>query len=381
MKTQWFVGLMTGTVLDGQIDVALLKTDGEKVAEFGPYELVPYREEIVTTLQKCVDIARTWNFNGPDPDIFSRAERVLTLAQADAVRQIVEKANLEPHNITAVGFHGQTVLHRAPNLSRRGETRQLGDGQMMADHLGISVVYDFRRADVEAGGHGAPLCASYHGALLDRIGASEDTAILNLGGVANFSWKSAHGHIIAFDTGPANAPINDWVKSFGLGDMDRDGAFAASGTVDETRLQQLIQHPYLRMPFPKSLDRFDFAADMAEGNTLENGAALLTAFSATAIASGLNLLPTKPRRLIISGGGRKNHTLVREIGQRAEVETINADSYGWRGDSIEAECFAFLAARRVRNLPFSFPGTTGVPKPMTGGKLAKPSVQKYKNYR
>lgn len=375
MAMQWFAGLMTGTVLDGQIDIALLRTDGAQVAEFGAYELVPYREEICEILRQCVDAARLWNFNGPDPEIFNRAERALTLAQADAVKQIVAKANLELHDIAAVGFHGQTVLHRAPTPARRGETRQLGDGQLMADLLGVPVVYDLRRADVEAGGHGAPLCASYHGALLDRIGAGEETAVLNLGGVANLSWKSASGHIIAFDTGPANAPINDWVKGLGAGDMDRDGALAAMGTVDETRLQQLVQHPYLQMPFPKSLDRFDFAADMAKGNTLENGAALLTAFSASAVASGLNLLPVKPRRLILSGGGRKNHMLVREIGQRAGVETVNADSYGWRGDAVEAECFAFLAARRKRNLPFSFPGTTGVPEPMTGGTLAEPSAQ------
>ena len=188
--------------------------------------------------------------------------------------------------------------------------------------------------------------------LLDRIGAGEETAVLNLGGVANLSWKSASGHI-TFDTGPANAPINDWVKGLG-GDADRDGALAAMGTVDETRLQQLVQHPYLQMPFPKSLDRFDFAADMAKGNTLENGAALLTAFSASAVASGLNLLPVKPRRLILSGGGRKNYMLVREIGQRAGVETVNADSYGWRGDA-GGGVFRLLAARRKRNLPFSFP--------------------------
>ena len=375
MVMQWFAGLMTGTVLDGQIDIALLRTDGQQVAEFGAYDLIPYSQEVCTILQQCLDEARVWNFSGPDPAIFQRAERALTLAQADAVKQIAATAGLEMRDITAVGFHGQTVLHRAPTSVRRGQSRQLGDGQLMADRLGIPVVYDLRRADIEAGGHGAPLCASYHGALLEQIGAGEESAVLNLGGVANLSWKSASGRIIAFDTGPANAPINDWVKKLGLGDMDQDGALAAAGMVDERRLQQLLQHPYLTAPFPKSLDRFDFAAEMAEGSTPENGAALLTAFSASAVARGIDLLPERPQRLILSGGGRRNPTLVGEIGKRAGVETVNADTHGWRGDAIEAECFAFLAARRQRNLPFSFPDTTGVKAPMTGGILAEPRVQ------
>jgi anhydro-N-acetylmuramic acid kinase len=236
--------------------------------------------------------------------------------------------------------------------------------------LGTKVVYDFRSADVRAGGQGAPLAAAYHAALLGASGASGDTAILNLGGVANVTWWDGSGDVIAFDTGPANAPINDFVKARGLGEMDRDGALAASGKVDEKRLAKLVQHPYLTARYPKSLDRFDFPASMADGLNDADGAATLTAFTAAAVGKGLDMLPKRPKKLFVSGGGRHNPTLMRMIRERADVEAVSADTIGWRGDAVEAECFAFLAVRVLRGLPTSFPSTTGAPHPMTGGKVA-----------
>ncbi|MBM1218603.1 anhydro-N-acetylmuramic acid kinase [Ponticoccus sp. SC2-23] len=372
MTAKWFAGLMTGTVLDGQIDVALVRTDGDSIAEFGHYDLVPYPQNIRDLLEETLAAARTWNFEGAEPEVFTRAEHALTVAQAEAVADVAQAARLPLTDIAAVGFHGQTVLHRAPTAARRGKTRQLGDGQLMADRLGIPVVYDLRTADVEAGGQGAPLCATYHAALLARAGAGADTAILNLGGVANLSWQSEDGQLVAFDTGPANAPINDWMKSLGLDEMDRDGALAATGHVDESRLAPLLEHPYLSAPYPKSLDRFDFTADMARGLSPEDGAALLTAFSAAAVGKGLDLLPVRPTKLIVAGGGRRNPTLMKAIAQRAGVGVEDADIHGLRGDAVEAEGFAFLAARRLLGRPISYPGTTGVPAPMTGGQLATP---------
>ena len=373
MTLSWYAGLMTGTVLDGQIDVSLLRTDGEQIAEFGPFDLVPYAPEVNALLQQALGAARDWNFDGPEPAIFAEAERALTLAQADAVRLIADRAGLNLFDIASVGFHGQTVLHRAPSMGSVGKSRQLGDGQLMANQLGIPIVYDFRSADIAAGGQGAPLCAAYHGALLDRGGAGEDTAVLNLGGVANLSWKSADGRLIAFDTGPANAPINDWVKALGLGDMDLDGALAAQGRVDEARLTTLLDHPYMLAPYPKSLDRFDFFSRHGSRLLGRGRCSTFDRFrSAAAAAAGLARLPTRPSRLIISGGGRYNKTLIEEIGRRSQVEIINADHLGWRGDAIEAECFAFLAARSQRKLPLSYPDTTGVLTPTLGGIIAEP---------
>ncbi|AJY48294.1 anhydro-N-acetylmuramic acid kinase [Martelella endophytica] len=369
-KPVWAVGLMTGTVLDGNIDVALLKTDGVSVEAFGAYTLAPYPQSTRDLLEETLAIARKWNFEGPEPAIFAEAEAVLTRAQSAAVRELVEAEGLTMADIGVVGFHGQSVLHRAPTKARIGDTRQLGDGALMHDLLGCKVAYDFRTADVRAGGQGAPLSAGYHQALLRGLDTSGETAVLNLGGVANVTWWDGVDRLIAFDTGPANAPLNDFMKQNGLGEMDRDGRLALSGTVDEQRLARLLEHPYLSAPYPKSLDRFDFTSAMAEGLDPATGAATLTAFTASAVGKALDLLPVRPKRLIVCGGGRRNPAIMAMLATRAGVEAVPAETVGWRGDAIEAECFAFLAVRTLRNLPISFPTTTGVPAPMTGGKLA-----------
>ncbi len=371
MQPVWSVGLMTGTVLDGNIDVALLRTDGERVAEFGAWTLAPYPGWIRNLLEETLIQARAWAFAGPEPEIFAVAELAITQAQSAAVRALVAEAGLRMDEIGAVGFHGQTVLHRAPQPRRPGQTRQLGDGGRMARLLGVPVVHDFRSADMAAGGQGAPLSAAYHRALLLGAGRPGDTAVLNLGGVANVTWWDGAEGLVAFDTGPANAPLNDWIKAQGLGEMDRDGALARSGRVDEARLARLLQHPYLAAPWPKSLDRFDFSAAMAEGLSPADGAATLTAFTAAAVGRGLDLLPKRPRRLVVCGGGRRNPAIMQALRDRAGVEAVAAEEMGWRGDAIEAECFAFLAVRSLRGLPISFPTTTGAPRPLPGGRIAR----------
>lgn len=371
MSAIWSVGLMTGTVLDGFIDVALLRTDGEEIAEFGLYELMPYPAHINDMLVQALAEAREWQFAEKEPKIFAEAEAALTDAQSDAVRALVAQAGLKMADIGAVGFHGQTVLHRAPQPGRIGQTRQLGDGLQMHQRLGIPVLYDFRSADMAAGGQGAPLSAIYHAALLKRISAGDDSAVLNLGGVANISWKSATGDLIAFDTGPANAPTNDFMKARGLGEMDRDGQLALSGTVDEARLSALLTHPYLAAAYPKSLDRFDFGPEMVEGLGDADGAATLAAFTAGAVGKALDLLPKRPTRLIVCGGGRKNPAIMKALKGRTGCAVDRAEDHGWRGDAVEAECFAHLAVRTLRGLPISFPKTTGVPMPMTGGRIAQ----------
>ena len=370
MEPIWAVGLMTGTVLDGNIDVALLRTDGVEVSEFGAYTLAPYPASIRELLEETLQQARAWNFEGPEPAIFAQAEDALTRAQSEAVRKLVESAGLTMGDIGAVGFHGQTVLHRAPQPGRIGATRQLGNGQLMHEILGCKVVYDFRSADVAAGGQGAPLSAAYHQALLRSLGTGGDTAVLNLGGVANVTWWDGADSLVAFDAGPANAPINDFVKARGHGDMDRDGALALEGKVDEERLAKLLTHPYLTAPYPKSLDRFDFGASMADGLGLEDGAATLTAFTCGAVGKALDILPRRPTRLVVCGGGRHNPAIMAMLETRARVEAIPAEAVGWRGDAIEAECFAFLAVRVLRGMPISFPTTTGAPRPMQGGRIA-----------
>ncbi|MFV0492965.1 MAG: anhydro-N-acetylmuramic acid kinase [Pseudorhodobacter sp.] len=372
MKPQWAVGLMTGTVLDGNIDVALIRSDGERVEEFGPYELLPYPTHINGMLQEALSAALDWNFQGPEPEIFARAEAALTEAQSHAVVQVIDKAGFRPQDIGVIGFHGQTVLHRAPVRGRIGATRQLGDGALMARITGVDVVYDFRSADIAAGGQGAPLSAIYHAALLEGIETSDNAAVLNLGGIGNITWRGKDGVVAAFDTGPANAPINDFIHSRGMGRMDRDGALARKGRVDEALLtRRLSSLPYLVQPYPKSLDRFDFGYDWVSGLSTEDGAATLTAFSAAAVGAGLDILPQRPDCLIVTGGGRHNPALMAELAARADIKVDPAEAAGWRGDAIEAECFAFLALRSLRGLPQSFPTTTGVAGPIPGGRIAR----------
>ena len=369
----WHIGLMTGTVLDGNIDVAFLRTDGKTIEEFGYYNLMPYDEEVKDLLIKTLNEAQIWNFNGPEPELFSKTEKALTNSQTKAVQKCIELSGIDKNEIGAVGFHGQTILHRAPKNLSKGKTRQLGDGQTMANKLGIPVVYDFRTKDMKEGGQGAPLCPVYHASLLKKIGAASTTAILNLGGLGNLSCYSEKYGLIAFDTGPANAPVNDWIKSFNIGQMDIGGEIAAKGTADDTKIAEILENPYFEVSFPKSLDRFDFSYKIAEGMSLEDGAATLTALVGSSVGKGLDLLPIRPTQLIVSGGGRKNPTMMQEISSRANIKVESADKYNWRGDAIEAECFAFLAARTLANLPISYPKTTGVLKPMKGGIIAYPS--------
>jgi len=390
---------MTGTVLDGNIDVALLKTDGEQIESFGRYTLAPYTTKTVELLREAVDQANRWQFDGTEPDIFAEASRQLTIEQSNAVKRLVEEADLSLDDIGVVGFHGQTVLHRPPQGGSIGQTRQLGDGALMSQRLNVPVVDDFRSADMQLGGQGAPLSAIYHKALLSRLavpgnrgnpgnpgspsdhgnpgnfgspgmtGTSGSMAVLNLGGVANLTWWDGHDRLIAFDTGPANAPINDFVREVAGLDYDKDGALAAAGVVDEKRLAELLNHPYFNEPFPKSLDRFGFSWQMAEGLSLQDGAALLTAFCAVAVSKALAQLPHSPKQLIVCGGGRHNASLMKALEQRTGVQVFTAEHAGWRGDAVEAECFAYLAVRTLQGLPNSFPGTTGAASTVCGGVI------------
>lgn len=372
MKSSWAVGLMTGTVLDGMIDIAAIRTDGVELEELGPWRLAPYPSGLKALLSGAQSAALQWQFHGEEPAIFREAEQALTAAQAEAVARFLADCGLATKEIAVVGFHGQTVLHRPPEAGRPGNTRQLGDGDAMARSLGVRVAYDFRTADMKSGGQGAPLAAVYHAALLRQASAPRGSAVLNLGGVANITWWGGGDALVAFDTGPANAPLNDWVIRHGLGEMDRGGELARRGRVDEARLAEWLEHPYFAVSRPKSLDRNTFSASLAEGLSPEDGAATLTALIGAAVARALGELPQRPERLIVCGGGRKNPAVMDAVRQRARVEPIPAEAVGWRGDAIEAECFAYLAMRALRGLPITFPLTTGVDAPTRGGRIAEP---------
>lgn len=362
----WAIGLMTGTALDGFVDAALIRTDGETVHEFGPFGLFPYSDADRTILSDAVATARAWAFEGPEPAIFAQAEAVVTRIYASAIQQLLAGANIKPEDVAYVGGHGLTVLHR-PDL---GRTRQLLDGPRLAQMVDIDVVYDFRTADMVAGGQGAPLAPIYHAAILSKAKFEPPSAILNLGGVANVTWWGGGLELAAFDTGPANGPVNEWIEAHGQGSYDKDGATAARGRVHEGRLLEILDHPWFDAPYPKSLDRYDFDAGLVRGLSLEDGAATLTALVGASLNLALGQLLTRPTRLIVAGGGRKNPVMMADIAARCGVTLVDADSVSLRGDAVEAECFALLAVRSARGLPLSFPATTGVAVPVTGGIMA-----------
>ncbi|HAH08739.1 MAG TPA: anhydro-N-acetylmuramic acid kinase [Alphaproteobacteria bacterium] len=360
----WSLGLMSGTSLDG-IDAALLRTDGERVLERGPAIGIPYTADVQSRLRVMLDQAQSLPLAGPLPSAFAEIEAELTHLHAKAVRALLQRAQLTPSDVSAIGFHGQTILHR-PGAR---QTLQLGLGALLAAETGIDVVSDFRSADVRAGGQGAPLVPLYHQALVRAAMPGATTAILNIGGVANVTWIGPDGLIIAGDTGPGNALIDDWARKHTGRAVDEDGRLAAAGRIEQARLDRGLAHPWFVKPLPKSLDRLDFSGTFVDGLSPEDGAATLTAFTAAAVRKVLEHLPHRPDQWIVCGGGRHNPELMRNLARELGNTVINADDLGWRGDALEAEAFAFLAVRSLRGLPLSLPTTTGAPRAMTGGVL------------
>jgi anhydro-N-acetylmuramic acid kinase len=362
------LGLMSGTSLDG-IDLALIETDGETVTKFGPAATVPYADDLRALGRAAKDAAQAHVPGADEPAPVREAAHRLTRAHAEAVARFRAEHDLADDAVDLVAFHGQTVLHRP----EQRWTWQIGDGAMLARLVGRPVVSDFRSADVAAGGQGAPLVPLYHRALAVSAGLDRPVAILNLGGVGNVTWVDPHGaDPVAFDTGPGNALIDDWVHAHGLGHMDEGGRIAARGRADEGLVARLLEHPYFDAPPPKSLDRDDFRTSPLAGLSVEDGAATLAAFTAAAVAAARAHFPQAVAAWYVTGGGRHNPTLMSALAARLDAPVATVETLGWRGDALEAEAFAFLAARAVRGLPLSLPTTTGVPAPQTGGRLHLP---------
>jgi anhydro-N-acetylmuramic acid kinase len=361
----WVLGFMSGTSLDG-VDAALILTDGERVLDFGPWSVTPFSAEVRALLARATDAARAWGFAGPPPNVFAEAATALACAHADAGRALL--AGWTGPAPVLVGFHGQTLLHRRTRPDAPGATCQVGDARALATALGLPVVHDFRTADVAAGGQGAPLAPVYHLALLARGGV--EAVVLNTGGVANLTARTRKGPV-AFDTGPANGPLDEWVSEHGAGAYDAGGLIGGRGRVHEALLVDWLDLPFFAEPPPKSLDRYDFSANLVRGLSLEDGAATLTALAAAAVGAGLDLIDSTAETIVVCGGGRLNPTFMEMLAERTGCRVQAAEALGWRGDAIEAEAFAFLAARSVRGLALSFPGTTGVPAPQTGGVLVE----------
>jgi anhydro-N-acetylmuramic acid kinase len=352
---------MSGTSLDG-VDAAMVLTDGQSISEFGPDAYRPYTPTERDVIRACFG---RWQ----DEAGVAEAAEVVEFAHAEVLARF--------GGVELVGFHGQTLAH---DPFGRG-THQAGSGALLAGVLGVPVVWDFRSNDVQMGGQGAPLAPFYHHACARFAGLTEPVAFLNLGGVGNLTWvdplvetPEASGALLAFDTGPANAPINDLVLArCGLA-QDAGGALAAAGRVDKAVVETFLTHPYFfKMP-PKSLDRNDFPHLLPAVAHLDDAdaAATLTACSAAAVARGAEHFPRPVSRFLVCGGGRHNGALMAALSGWTGAVVEPVEAIGLNGDMLEAQAFAFLAVRVLRGLPTSAPATTGVAAAVGGGRVSRP---------
>jgi anhydro-N-acetylmuramic acid kinase len=369
------IGLMSGTSMDG-IDVALIETDGVTVSRFGASAVHAYQEHEAAILRRAMKEAPVLRARTERPGVIGQAEELSTALHASAVKAFLTANGIDRRAIDVIGYHGQTVLHRPSEKL----TVQLGDGAALAREIGVPVVYDLRAADVAAGGQGAPLVPVFHRALARALDRPHPIVVLNLGGVANITFIDGENDPVACDTGPANALLDDFMRSRSGAARDTNGQAAAAGRVDTKAVDRLLKHPFFSHSCPKSLDRNDFRewvaahAGLAE-KSIEDGAATLTMLTAATVARVVDVLPRAPQSWIVAGGGARNPTLLRMLRERlapAHVET--ADQVGWSIDALEAQAFAFLAVRSLNGLPLTFPTTTGAPTPMQGGVLAAPQL-------
>ena len=344
------LGLMSGTSLDG-IDVALIETDGRERVLSAPALTIPYQETFRDRLRSVLGAV------GPIAEVQNELTRLHAAAVEEFLRRHPGAA------VDIVGFHGHTILHRPAEHS----TWQLGDGALLARLLGLDVVADFRSADVAAGGEGAPLAPLFHAAVAATL--PKPLAVLNIGGVANVTWIGEASEILAFDTAPGNALIDDWVSQRTAAAADIDGALARAGRASAPHIARFLASPFFDRPPPKSLDRDDFRPFVPEGLSLEDGAATLTEMTAEGIAAAVRYFPAPASQWLVCGGGRHNPALMAALGRRLGAPVRLVEAVGWDGDALEAQAFAYLAVRSILGLPLSLPSTTGVTRPTSGGRL------------
>lgn len=361
------LGLMSGTSLDG-VDVALIETDGRRVTRFGPSDYRPYSDAERAVLRQALADAAQLTNRQDRPGVLAEAERLVTMAHGEAVEGFLSRHGGARQAIDLVGFHGQTVLHRPAQQL----TVQIGAAAELAKVIGIPVVHDLRAADVAAGGQGAPLVPVYHRALARALDLPGPIVVLNIGGVSNITYIDGE-LLIACDTGPGNALLDDFVAKATGESFDRDGQLAAQGRPDQHWLEQALQQPFFAQAPPKSLDRNQFAALTLPALSAADGAATLTAFTAAAIAKIVPLLPRPPHNWIVAGGGARNPVMVQMLRDFLAPAIVScADAHGWSAEALEAQAFGFLAVRALRGLPLTYPATTGVKIPITGGLIARP---------
>lgn len=365
------IGLMSGTSMDG-IDVAMIETDGADIVRRGPSLELAYDPQFRKKLARALDDAKSITERAQRPGTLAAVEAELTDRHAEAVRLFLEKYRIDKSSIDVIGFHGQTVLHRP----EKALTVQIGDGQKLADLTGLPVVFDLRANDMAHGGQGAPLVPVYHQALAASLGQLGEAAFVNIGGISNVTFCGPGHDPVAFDCGPGNTLIDQWVEAHAGIPFDDGGRIASEGVVDEAIVERVLALPYFSKRPPKSLDRNDFSPALVDGLELADGARTLAAITARSIIAAAALDSTSPVVWIICGGGRKNRTIMnhlRESAAKLNQQVMTAEDAGFDGGAMEAEAWAYLAVRSMKRLPITFPATTGVSVPLSGGETKLPS--------
>ncbi|MBC8129066.1 MAG: anhydro-N-acetylmuramic acid kinase [Rhizobiaceae bacterium] len=365
------IGLMSGTSMDG-IDVALIETDGIAPPLRGAARVYPYEAAFRRRLEAALETAKAIRKRDERPGDLAALEAEITDRHADVVRRFCADCGIDPVAVDVIGFHGQTVLHRP----KEALTVQLGDGARLSKALGLPVVHDMRAADMAAGGQGAPLVPAYHAALaraLPQSLASLPVVFVNIGGISNITFIDGEGDPVAFDSGPGNALLDQWVAREAGIPFDQNGAIASEGGIIDALAERYLQSDFFARPAPKSLDRFDFPVPDGRAGSLEDVARTLCLVAAEAILMAADHLPAPPKLWIVCGGGRRHPAIMSDLrdgARRRGAAVVSAEEAGFDGDAMEAEAWAFLAVRALKGLPLTFPSTTGCRVPVTGGVVA-----------
>ncbi len=364
------LGIVSRPSLDG-IDLAIIETDGDAFIAPGPSMHLPHNREMKIILRRAIKAAREGRDGAAD---IGKAAGESTAAFVGAVERLLERENIKRKDIDVIGVGGHTILHRAPSgADAPGRSWQIGDGGTIAEETRIDVVSDFRAADIAAGGYGAPIDPVYIRALIASMADRPECAVgvINLGETVRVTYapeNASASDLLAYDSGPGVSFLNEWATARALDER------APTGSINEEALRMMGLHPYLRLPPPKSIDRYDFNLDHLLKLTPEDGAATLTAFVADCVARTERYLPEPPGGYIICGEGARRSALMATLRDRLEAEVATAEDAGWRDDVLDAECFAFLGVRSLKKLPLTYPKTTRVSAPTLGGVFSRAPV-------
>jgi len=365
MNRKFFsLGLMSGTSMDG-VDASIIKSDGEKFIEIIDDFYLKYDDQIKLKLKRIIDLCSSKDqFFKISKDI-QDIEKKITLYHVRACKLIIKKnKNIR---LDLIGFHGQTILHKP----KKGYSIQIGDSQLLSKLTNTSVISNFRENDISNGGQGAPLAPIYHKLILNKIKATLPSAIINIGGISNITYFENDNKLVGFDTGPGNYLIDKWVQSQKNIQFDKDGLIAKSGKVSEKLLKKILSNRYYKKKPPKSLDVKDFNFKNFNKISLEDGAATLSMLTVKSIGNAINNFAKYPNKILLSGGGRKNKFITNNIKKILKCPVCLIDDYNFNGDFIESQTFAFLAIRSYLKKNITYPTTTGVKNPSSGGLLFK----------